>query len=118
MQPFKYNPNYNSGSFRHRITFQSYDPDAVNENGFPLPEEMRWADYKTVWAMIKTVQGREYYQAASTQNENTIRFVIRYLPGLNADMRITYKSRTFQIQSIINDDEANKTFTIMCKEAV
>lgn len=118
MQPYKYNPNFNSGSFRHRITFQQYDPETVNENGFPLPDDQKWKDFKSAWAMIKTLQGREYYAASSTQNENTIRFVIRYTPGLHPDMRILYKNRVFEIEAIINDDELNKTLTLMCKEVI
>lgn len=104
--------------FRHRITFQKYDEDATNENGFPLEESQRWTDVKTVWAMIKTLQGREYYEAATTQNENAVRFVTRYTSGINPDMRIKYKDRTFEILSVINDDELNKTLTIIAKEVV
>lgn len=104
----------NPGLFRHRITFQSFS-ETTNENGFPVQD---WTDVKTVWAMIKTLQGREYYQAATTQNENTVRFVIRYTAGINPDMRIKYKDRTFEILSIINDDELNKTLTIIAKEVV
>lgn len=114
MQPFKYNPNNNSGSFRHRITIQEFT-EGYNENGFPIEE---WQDVKLVWAMIKTLKGSEFYQAASTQNENSLRFVIRYTTGLNPDMRILYKNRIFEIESIINDDEMDKTLTIMCKEVI
>lgn len=104
----------NPGLFRHRITFQSFN-ETTNENGFPVQD---WTDVKTVWAMIKTLQGREYYEAAATQNENTVRFVIRYTTGINPDMRIKYKDRTFEILSIINDDELKKTLTIIAKEVV
>lgn len=104
----------NPGLFRHRITFQSFN-ETTNENGFPVQD---WTDVKTVWAMIKTLQGREYYEAAATQNENTVRFVIRYTTGINPDMRIKYKERTFEILSIINDDELKKTLTIIAKEVV
>jgi SPP1 family predicted phage head-tail adaptor len=104
----------NPALFRHRITFQSFT-ETTNENGFPVQD---WTDVKTVWAMIKTLQGREYYEAATTQNENTVRFVIRYTSGINPDMRIKYKDRTFEILSVINDDELNKTLTIMAKEVM
>ncbi|WP_031405272.1 phage head closure protein [Geobacillus vulcani] len=104
----------NPGLFRHRITFQSFS-ETTNENGFPVQD---WTDVKTVWAMIKTLQGREYYQAATTQNENTIRFVIRYATGINPDMRIKYKGRMFEILSVINDDERNVTMTIVAKEVM
>jgi SPP1 family predicted phage head-tail adaptor len=104
----------NPALFRHRITFQEFS-ETTNENGFPV---QGWTDVKTVWAMIKTLQGREYYEAATTQNENTVRFVIRYTSGINPDMRIKYKERTFEILSVINDDELNKTLTIMAKEVM
>jgi len=108
----------NPGLFRHRITFQQYDENAVNENGFPLEDRQRSTDVKTVWAMIKTLQGREYYEAAATQNENTVRFVIRYTSGITPDMRIKYKDRAFEILSVINDDERNITLTIIAKEVM
>lgn len=112
----------NSGLFRHRITFQKYDPDATNENGFPLPEEQRYADVKSVWAMIKTLSDRgssyEFYEAATTHAKNTNSFVIRYTDGINNDMRIKYKSRYFEILSGINDNEMNKTLTIVAREVV
>ena len=116
MQPFKYNPNNHSGKFNHRIVFQEFDKDAGRDaDGFPIDA---WKDIKSVWAMIKTLKGSEYYSAASTQNENSMRFVIRYSTGLHPDMRILYKGRNFDIESIINDDEANKTMTIIVKEAI
>jgi SPP1 family predicted phage head-tail adaptor len=69
--------------------------------------------------MIKTIKGREYYQAASVQAENEMRFVVRYsksLEQVDNKYRIKYKGRYFDIQSIMNDDELNKTFTIIVKE--
>jgi SPP1 family predicted phage head-tail adaptor len=105
----------NPGLFRHRITFQSFI-ETTNENGFPVQD---WTDVKTVWAMIKTVSGREYYQAASVQAENTVRFIIRYTKGITNDMRIVYDGRVFEIIAPpINDDERNITLTIIAKEVM
>lgn len=122
MQPFKYNSNNHSGKFNHRITFQEVVPNSgVNENGFPIDA---WQDVKSAWAMIKTVKGSEFNSAASTQNEVISRFVIHYTESLHPDMRIVYKKkptdddRFFNIESIINDDEADKTLTIIVKEAI
>lgn len=113
MQPFKYKPGVNNGDFRHRITFQT--PTVVkDELG---QEEIEWTDSKSVWAMIKTMQGREYFAAAATQSENTTRFVIRYTSGIDSNMRILYKGRVFEITAPpINDNEENKTLTIIAKE--
>jgi len=115
MQPFKYNPNNHSGKFNHRITFQEFFGEGKDVDGFPKGD---WRSTKSAWAMIKTMQGREYYRAATTQNESSMRFVIHYTKGLHPDMQVVYKGRSFSIESIINDDEANKTLTIMVKEVI
>ena len=78
-----------------------------------------WVDYRTVWAMIKTLQGREFIQAMAVQGERTVRFVIRYTTGITNDMKILYDGREFDIIAPpINDDEMNKTLTIMAREVV
>lgn len=107
----------NPGLFRHRITFQSFT-ETTNENGFPVED---WTDVKTVWSMIKTdsnTKYREFYEAASEHSEKIIRFVVRYTTGINAKMRILYKGRIFHIIAVVNDDELNKTLTIIAKEVI
>ncbi|MCM3454405.1 phage head closure protein [Heyndrickxia oleronia] len=113
MQPFKYNPNYNSGSFRHRITFLK--PVSIeDELG---QKEVQWVEYKKAWAMIKTLKGSEYVNAGSERATITSRFVIHYAEGITAEMRIKYNNRIFDIiEPPINDDEADKTLTILVKE--
>lgn len=105
----------NPGLFRNKIVIQKY---VETEN--PIGDVVKtWTDHLTTWAMIKTVQGREFIQAAAVQGENTTRFVIRYTSGITNDMRILYNGRIFEISAPpINDDEANKTLTIMAKEVV
>lgn len=114
MQPFKYNPNFNSGQFRHRITFQKLQ-SIVDELGQVRGQE--WRDFISAWAMIKTVKGREYFQAAISQSEKTSRFVIRYQEDIDTNMRIKYDGRIFDIsEPPINDDEMDKTITIIAVE--
>ncbi|MBO0961445.1 phage head closure protein [Neobacillus sp. MM2021_6] len=115
MQPFKYNPNFNSGQFRNRITFLK--PETVeDELG---QEDTTWIDYKKAWAMIKTVKGSEYVSAGAEHVVITSRFIIHYTEGITADMRIDYNGRIFDIiEPPINDDELNKTLTILAKERV
>ncbi|MBB5356650.1 SPP1 family predicted phage head-tail adaptor [Anoxybacillus mongoliensis] len=103
-----------TNQFKHRITIQAQVGEQ-NENGFSSQE---WQDRHHLWAAIKTLRGREYHEAATTQNENTVRFVVRYTAGITSDMRIQYKDRTFEIVSVINDDERNVTMTIVAKEVM
>ncbi|MCM3599006.1 phage head closure protein [Metabacillus idriensis] len=116
MQPFKYTPRLSSGQFRHRITFQNPpNPDDTNENGFPVGN---WENVISVWAMNKTVSGREYFQAAATQNDRTSRWIIRFHPGLSEDMRIVFEGKYFEIEAILTDDELKNTLTIVSKEVL
>lgn len=115
MQPFKYTPRIVSGEFRNRIIFQKF-VSGTDQDGFPVDE---WQDIKSVWAMIRTLQGREYFAAASIQAENTTRFVIHYMTGIDNTMRIKYGDRLFEIVAPpINDDEKNITMTIIAKEVI
>lgn len=103
----------NPSQFKNRITFQKLSgyEDALGQY------IESWVDHVSVWCMVKTVQGREYFAAAASQSENTYRFVIRYRPGIDSSMRINYKGRIFNIESAINDDELNKTITLIAKES-
>lgn len=114
MQPFKYNPNYHTGQFRHRITFQKFN-SIKDELGQQTDGE--WQDVTSAWAMIKTLKGREYFEAAASRSEATSRFVIHYQLGIDGSMRILYDGRIFDIvEPPINDDELNKTLTIITRE--
>lgn len=114
MQPFKYNPNNHSGLYRHRITFQRL---ATVKDQLGQETEGEWENVTNAWAMIKTLQGREYFAASQAQSERTSRFIIPYQRGIDGDMRIKYGNRTFDIvQPPINDDEMNKTLTIIVSE--
>lgn len=111
MRPFKYRTPLNTGDFRHRINIQ----EPIGTEDDLGQTEITWQDKKKVWAMVKTTQGREYFAAAATQSENTVRFIIRYITGIDSTMRIIYKDKVYEIESIINDDELDKTLTIMAK---
>jgi SPP1 family predicted phage head-tail adaptor len=113
MQPFKYNPNFNSGQFRHRITFQKY----IETEDVLGQKEESWEDVTSVWSKIKTIKGKEYFQAGAAQTEIITRFIIRYREGISGSMRIKYEDRLFDIvDPPINDDELNKTLTIIARE--
>lgn len=106
----------NIGSLNKRITFLQY-ANTTNDEGFEIDG---WTPVVTVWAAVKTLQGREYIAAATIQAERTTRFIIRYSKRMNSllnnKMRVKYGGREFEIKSIINDNEANVTFTIIGEE--
>lgn len=101
------------GDLRHRITFQKLTSD-VNENGF---EVEGWQDYKTVWASVSNLSGREYYQAAAIQAEQTVKFLTRYIEGIDTSMRILFRDKQYNITSIDNMKYENKHIEIKALEA-
>lgn len=100
------------GDLRHIITIQKFTT-VVNENGF---EEEAWQDYKTVWASVSNLSGREYYQAAAIQAEKTVKLLIRYSQELDTSMRILFKDKQYNITSIDNMKYANKYIEIKALE--
>ncbi|OLS02556.1 phage head closure protein [Tissierella creatinophila] len=100
------------GELKHRITLQTLEA-IVNENGF---EEEQWIDFKTLWASIKNLHGREYFQAATVQKENTVKFIIRYLPGIDTSMKILFKDKHYNITSIDNIRYENRFIEIKALE--
>lgn len=74
--------------------------------------------FKTVWASINPVSGRDYIEAKKYQTELTYKITIRYLAGLTPDMTLQFKNRIFLIQDIINPFEHNESLEIMAIERV
>lgn len=100
------------GELRHRLTFQKLTA-TTNENGFEMED---WQDYKTVWAAITNLHGREYFEAAAVKAENTVKFKIRYIPNIEPIMRIIFKGKRYNITSIDNIKYANKFIEIKALE--
>lgn len=98
----------NPGELRHRIKLQKLET-VVNENGF---EDEKWINHKTLWASIKNLHGREYFQAAAVQKENTVKFTIRYVPGLDTSMKILFEGKYYDITQIDNIRYENKYIEI------
>lgn len=100
------------GDLRHRITLQKLT-NTVNENGFELET---WEDVKTVWAAASNLHGREYFAAAAVQAENTVKFTIRYLEGLDTAMRILFRGKQYNITAIDNIKYQNRYLEIKALE--
>lgn len=69
-----------------------------------------------LFGQIKPLQPREVLVAMGNQLEITHRIQIRYDTRVKAHMRLTYKSRNFDISSIVNEDEADRFMTLYCTE--
>ncbi len=101
-----------SEELKHRITLQILET-LTSENGFEIET---WLDFKDLWAAVTNLHGREYFEAAAVQAENTVKFTIRYTDEIETTMRILFKGKQYNITSIDNIKYANKFIEIKAME--
>lgn len=102
----------NIGDMKHRITIQK-PVVIIDESGF---ERETWEDFKTVWASISNLHGREYFEAATVNAEKTIKFTIRFIDGIDNSMRISFKGKQYEITFIDNIKYENRFLEIKALE--
>jgi SPP1 family predicted phage head-tail adaptor len=102
-----------AGPLRHRIAIERVT-ETRDTDGSAIET---WSTYATVQASIEPISGREYFAAQSTQADLTHRIVMRYLSGIIPKMRVKYRSRIFDILSVINVEERNRELQLMCRES-
>lgn len=98
-------------NFKHRITLK--ETTTILDELLQEIEEV--VEFGSFWADIKTVQGKEFHAAGQTALKNTVRFIMRYVPGVNNNMKIEYNGELYEIEEILNDNMNNKTLTIIAK---
>ena len=106
----------NSGKLRHRLTIQTKTQtgDGYGEGSAAL------ATLATVWGSIEPVRGTEFLNAQQVNAEVSHQIVLRYRSDLTVtpENQISYSGRTFEIQSIRNMGERDRTWEIDAKEVV
>ena len=100
------------GELRHRITFQK-PVISTNENGFEIET---YENYKTVWAKVSNLSGKEYFEAAAIQKEKTVKLLIRAGVNVDESMRIFFNEKNYNIIFIDNINYRNKYIEIKALE--
>lgn len=106
MSYYVQNYKVNIGDLNKRIVIQVLT-HSTDEEGFPVD---KWLPFKTVWAGVSNLSGREYFAAMAVQAENTLKFLIRYTKGITTDMQIFFEEKTYNI-TFIDDVRYSKKFT-------
>lgn len=83
-----------AGQLRERVTIQSVT-ETQNSIGEPIET---WATFAIVWGAVEPLPGRDRYTAAQLEEPVVSRLRIRYLPGINAKMRVTHDGVTYAIR--------------------
>ena len=100
------------GPLRQRVNIQarSTTVDAFGQ------ESETWATVYTVWASVEPLSGRELLAAQQVQGETTHRVRMRFQAGITTSHRILFNLRPFNIQSVINKNEAGAFLELLCTE--
>lgn len=102
------------GALRHRVTIQTKTVTIDSYGG----ESITWTDYLTVWAAVEPLTGREFLEGRRLDNMIGHRIRIRYRAGLDPSMRVSWGSRVFDIESVIERESKRREIWLMCKELV
>jgi len=99
---------------KYKIIIEQPTETTDSQGGFTTT----WATLHTIWAAINPVKNWE--NAISLQNETrtTHKITIRYVSGLTNKMRVNFGGRYFNINSILNPEEANIRLDIMATEGL
>ena len=98
-------------NMKHLITFKRFEPNDGPEAG-----DGSFQVITKAWAAIRTFQGNEVQAGALTLPVENIRYIIRYQPGIESNMTIEHEGKDYEIINVMNDNEDDKTITIVAKK--
>jgi SPP1 family predicted phage head-tail adaptor len=99
------------GAMEHQVSILS-DTGARDSEGTPLAA----TDFADTWAAIIVLQGRELDMAQQIMSEVTHKITIPYQTGVQSQMSVSFGTRVFEIQAILNPDERNTELQLLCIE--
>ena len=107
------------GALGQRITLQQRTV-AQDATGGQLAT---WTDVATVWAEVMPLTGRELIAAQAVASETSHQITMRWQPAFAdpktvAAMRVVFNGRHFNINAAINEDERNRTLTLLVSEGM
>lgn len=97
---------------RHRVTLQSY---TTTQDAYGTPIQT-WSDVGTYWAAVEPVSGKERFASGQRIAESDVRIIMRYIGTILPAYRISFDSKLYDIKAIINRDERNREYELICTE--
>jgi len=80
-----------------RVTLKarSVVKDAVGQ------DTITWSTLATVWAQVQALRGREFFAAAQTQQEHSIKVRIDYRADVDLTMRLEWRGQGYDITGVV-----------------
>ena len=106
-----------AGKLRHRVTIEQLVTGSPDRAGSGA-QDTSWLTFRTCWAAIEPLSGKEYFAADAVQSEIKVRIRIRYVAGVLPSMRVLHGSTAYTIEAIINPQTRNIELLLMCSQGV
>lgn len=101
----------NPGKMRDRIQIQK----KAEQTG-PFPPLDEYEDYKTLWAEVRFLRGRNLYAAKAANVKTDVEFIIRHQTDLDETMRVVHKGKNYEIEGIVPMDNRSGYMMIRAYE--
>lgn len=101
-----------SGKLRHKVNIQTAS-ESLDTSGTPT---YTWGTLYTAWMEITPLQGRELFNVKQILPEVTLQGRMRYRSGITTSARISFGSKIYGIDGIVNTEEKNKELILYLKE--
>lgn len=102
-----------AGMLRHRVTLLQpvHRPGVIGET------LTTWSAVAVVWAEIRELSGREWYEAQQLpEGDVSTDIIIRYRADVTRQMRVVYGSQTYDIVAVLDRDGRKKQLILKCRE--
>jgi len=100
------------GQMRNKVVLQSMSPSTDSGGG----QSISWGTATTVWAKVENLSGTENSFGDQIEDRSNYRFTIRYYSALTPKYRISYNSKTFNIQHIASLMEGKERYQVIQAE--
>lgn len=100
------------GNYPDRIRVEQRVVSGKAGNGEDL---FAWALVRPLWAKYEPLNGRELMAAQQQQAETIARFRMYYRTDIEAEMRITFGGKRYDIESVIDVGGRREELELMCK---
>lgn len=88
-----------SGKLNHRVRLESLET-VQDSSGDPVEE---WTHAGDVWAEVAPVSAKEFVSSAAMQSKVVARITIRYRSDIQANWRIQFRGRYYNIEGVLPD---------------
>ena len=96
----------------HRVRIEQ-DAGTQNAIGEPIPV---WAVFAVLWANVKSLLGRELFDAQKIAAEVTSSIDVNYKSGIEPKMRVLWSGRTFDIRAVLDENNTKQYLKLLCRE--